>query len=100
MNHYMRRKSARRGCLFSRRKDGQAPDRATIVYCNRIREVFSDFHCYSGMRRACAFCPLRLLEDAVRRSILLDSGADILTYGMGERQNAGFSPGLAGVCLW
>jgi uncharacterized radical SAM protein YgiQ len=67
---------------------GLRPDRATIVYSNRIREAFGDIPIVLGGIEA----SLRRLahydwwDDSVRRSILLDSRADILVYGMGERQ--------------
>ena len=64
------------------------PDRASIVYTNKIREAFPDIPVILGGIEA----SLRRLahydywSDNVRRSILLDSKADILVYGMGERQ--------------
>jgi len=67
-------------------KMGLRPDRATIVYCNRIREAYGDVPIIIGGLEA----SLRRLahydywSDKVRRSILVDSRADILTYGMGE----------------
>lgn len=65
---------------------GLRPDRATIVYCNRIREAYGDVPIILGGLEA----SLRRLahydywDDKVRRSILVDSRADLLTYGMGE----------------
>lgn len=64
------------------------PDRATIVYCNRIRETFGDVPIVLGgieasLRRIAHY---DWWSDSVRRSILLDSRADILVYGMGEGQ--------------
>lgn len=64
------------------------PNRATIVYCNKIREVYKDVPIIIGGLEA----SLRRLahydywDNAVRRSILLDSAADLLVYGMGEHQ--------------
>lgn len=69
-------------------KTGKRPNRATIVYCNKIREVFKDAPIVIGGLEA----SLRRLahydywDNAVRRSILLDSAADLLVYGMGENQ--------------
>ena len=66
---------------------GLRPDRATIVYSNRIREAFSSVPIALGGVEA----SLRRLahydywSDKVRRSVLVDSKADILVYGMGER---------------
>ena len=64
------------------------PDRATIVYCNRAREAFGDIPIIIGgveasLRR---FAHYDYWSDKVRRSILFDSKADLLIYGMGERQ--------------
>jgi len=69
-------------------KEGLRPDRATIVYCNKIRETYKDAFIIIGGIEA----SLRRLahydywDNKVRRSILLDSGADLLVYGMGEHQ--------------
>ena len=67
-------------------KMGKRPDRAVIVYCNKIREAFSDAPIIIGgieasLRR---FAHYDYWDDRVRNSVLVDSGADILTYGMGE----------------
>lgn len=69
-------------------KAGRRPDRATIVYCNRIRELWKDIPIVIGgieasLRR---FAHYDYWSDAVRRSILIDSQADLLVYGMGEKQ--------------
>jgi len=67
---------------------GKRPNRATIVYCNKIREVYKEVPIIIGGIEA----SLRRLahydywDDKVRRSILLDSTADLLVYGMGENQ--------------
>ncbi len=65
---------------------GLRPDRATIVYCNRIREAYGDIPIVIGGLEASLrrFAHYDYWEDRVRRSILVDSRADILTYGMGE----------------
>lgn len=69
-------------------KPGLRPDRATIVYANRIREAFPGAPIVLGGIEA----SLRRLahydwwDNKVRRSILLDSRATILVYGMGETQ--------------
>ncbi len=68
-------------------KAGGRPDRALIVYANRAREAYKDVPIIIGGLEA----SLRRLghydywSDKVRRSILLDSKADLLIYGMGER---------------
>ena len=66
---------------------GYRPERATIVYCNRLRELYPDVPIVIGGIEA----SLRRLAhydywtNALRRSILVDSQADLLIYGMGER---------------
>ncbi len=67
-------------------KAGMRPDRATIVYCNRIRETYGDVPIIIGGLEASLrrFAHYDYWSDKVRRSILVDSRADILTYGMGE----------------
>ena len=67
---------------------GLRPDRATIVYANRVRECWSDIPIVIGgieasLRR---FSHYDYWSDSVRRSILVDSRADLLVYGMGELQ--------------
>lgn len=67
---------------------GHRPDRATLVYCNRAREIWGDIPLIIGgieasMRR---FSHYDYWTDRVRRPILADSRADILIYGMGELQ--------------
>ena len=65
---------------------GKRPDRAAIVYCNRIREVFGDVPIILGGLEASLrrFAHYDYWDDKVRRSLLVDSRADLLTYGMGE----------------
>ena len=67
-------------------KMGKRPDRAVIVYCNRIREAYGDVPIILGGLEASLrrFAHYDYWEERVRRSILVDSRADILTYGMGE----------------
>lgn len=66
---------------------GKRPDYATVVYCNLIRQTFKDVPIIIGGMEA----SLRRLahydywSDKMKRSILLDSQADLLLYGMGER---------------
>ena len=66
---------------------GKRPDYATVVYCNLIRQTYKDVPILIGGIEA----SLRRLahydywSDAIKRSILLDSQADLLMYGMGER---------------
>lgn len=68
-------------------KGGLRPDRATIVYCNRIREAYPGIPIIIGgieasLRR---FAHYDYWDNRVRRSILLDSRANVLIYGMGEK---------------
>lgn len=67
-------------------KMGNRPDRACIVYCNRIREAYGDVPIILGGLEASLrrFAHYDYWDDKVRRSVLIDSRADILTYGMGE----------------
>ena len=67
-------------------KIGRRPDRAVIVYCNRIREAWGDVPIIIGGLEASLrrFAHYDYWEDRVRRSVLVDSRADILAYGMGE----------------
>ena len=67
-------------------KMGLRPDRATIVYCNRIREAYGDIPIILGGLEASLrrFAHYDYWDNKVRRSILVDSRADLLTYGMGE----------------
>jgi uncharacterized radical SAM protein YgiQ len=64
------------------------PDRAVTVYCNKIRELFSDSIIVIGgveasLRR---FAHYDYWQNRVRKSILLDTRADVLVYGNGEKQ--------------
>ncbi len=67
-------------------KMGKRPDRAVIVYCNRIREAYGDVPIIIGGLEASLrrFAHYDYWDDRVRRSILVDSRADLLAYGMGE----------------
>ncbi|MBQ3081106.1 MAG: YgiQ family radical SAM protein [Clostridia bacterium] len=67
-------------------KAGKRPDRAIIVYCNRIREAYGDVPIVIGGIEASTrrFAHYDYWTDKVRRSILIDSTADLLAYGMGE----------------
>ncbi|MBQ0102312.1 MAG: YgiQ family radical SAM protein [Firmicutes bacterium] len=68
-------------------KMGFRPDRATIVYCNRIREAYGDVPIIIGGLEASLrrFAHYDYWDNKIRRSILIDSRADILSYGMGEK---------------
>ena len=85
--HYTAAKKRRSEDFYSPgKKTGLRPDRASIVYCNRAREAFPDTPIVLGGLEASLrrFAHYDYWEDKVRRSVLLDSGADLLVYGMGE----------------
>lgn len=65
---------------------GLRPDRATIVYANRVREAFGDLPLVIGGLEASLrrFAHYDYWSDKVRRSALFDAKADLLVYGMGE----------------
>lgn len=67
---------------------GKRPDRAVIVYANKAREAFPNLPIIIGGLEASLrrFAHYDYWQDAVRRSVLLDCGADLLSYGMGENQ--------------
>ncbi|OGS13214.1 MAG: YgiQ family radical SAM protein, partial [Elusimicrobia bacterium RIFOXYA2_FULL_58_8] len=69
-------------------RPGLRPDRASVIYCQRAREAYPDTPIVLGgieasMRR---FAHYDYWSDKVRKSALLDAKADLLVYGMGERQ--------------
>jgi uncharacterized radical SAM protein YgiQ len=69
-------------------KPGMRPNRATIVYSNRLREAYPDVSLVIGgieasLRR---FAQYDYWSDKVRQSILADTPANLLVYGMGELQ--------------
>lgn len=88
VNHYTAAKRPRREELYSPGgAAGKRPDRAVTVYCNRLREAYKDVPIIIGgieasLRR---FAHYDYWDDDVRRSILFDSRADLLVYGMGEK---------------
>lgn len=88
VNHYTVNKKIRSKDVYSPGgKAGMRPDRAVIVYCNRIREAYGDTQIIIGgieasLRR---FAHYDYWSDSVRRSVMFDSRADVLVYGMGER---------------
>lgn len=88
VNHYTASKRKRHDDFYSPGgKSGYRPDRAVIVYCNKIKEAFKDSPIIIGgieasLRR---FAHYDYWDNAVRRSILEDSSAYLLIYGMGEK---------------
>ncbi|MDO9068682.1 MAG: YgiQ family radical SAM protein [Deltaproteobacteria bacterium] len=68
-------------------RHGSRPNRAVIIYTSRLKEAFRDVPVVIGgieasLRR---FAHYDFWEDKVRRSVLFDSKADLLVYGMAER---------------
>ena len=88
VNNYTVAKKKRKKDVYSPGgKVGLRPDRATIVYSNKLRELFKDSYIMIGgveasLRR---FAHYDYFKDNVMPSILEDSKADLLMYGMGER---------------
>lgn len=88
VNHFSVFKNRRKRDVYSPGgKAGRRPDRAVTVYCNRAREAYRDTALIIGGLEASLrrFGHYDYWDDRVRRSILMDSRADILIYGMGER---------------
>lgn len=88
VNHYTVSKRRRKSDAYTPGgQAGKRPDRAVIVYAQRAREAYKDVPIIIGGIEA----SLRRLahydywDNKVRRSILLDSKADLLMYGMGEK---------------
>jgi uncharacterized radical SAM protein YgiQ len=88
INHYTANKKVRNDDAYSPGgRIGLRPDRATMPYCQRAREAFPGVPVIAGGVEA----SLRRLahydywSDTVKRSILLDSKADLLVFGMGEQ---------------
>ncbi len=69
-------------------KAGARPDRAVIVYCNRIREAYGDIPIVIGGLEASLrrFAHYDYWDDKIRRSIIFDAQADLISFGMGEKQ--------------
>ncbi|MBQ1985796.1 MAG: YgiQ family radical SAM protein, partial [Clostridia bacterium] len=88
VNHYSVTKKRRRQDAYSPGGEmGRRPDYAAVVYSNLIRRTYKKTPIILGGIEA----SLRRLghydywSDKMKRSILMDSGADIISYGMGER---------------
>src|SRR4051794_35896504 len=88
INHYTASRKVRNDDAYSPGgRIGLRPDRATLPYCHRAREAYPGVPVIAGGVEA----SLRRLahydywSDTVRRSILLDSKADLVVYGMGEQ---------------
>ncbi len=87
VNHYTVAKKRRNTDVYA--PGGQAglrPDRAVTVYCNRIHEAYPGAPVLIGGTEASLrrFSHYDYWDDKVRRSVLVDSAATLLMYGMGE----------------
>ncbi len=98
VNHYTVSKKPRRTDAYTPGgKTGKRPDRASMVYCGLIRQNFPHTPIILGGIEA----SLRRLahydywSDSLKRSLLLDSGADLISYGMGERSIVEIADALA-----
>ena len=87
VNHYSVSKKHRQTDAYSPGGVmGLRPDRACMVYCNLIRSVYRKTPIIAGgieasLRRMAHY---DYWSDSLRRSLLMDSGADLISYGMGE----------------
>lgn len=88
VNNYTVNKRKRNDDVFSPgSKGGNRPDRAIIVYSNKVRSLFPESYIIIGgiessLRR---FAHYDYWSDSVMQSILVDSEADLLMFGMGEK---------------
>ena len=88
VNHYSVSKKRRDNDAFTPGGImGKRPDYATTVYCNLIRQTYKKTPIIIGgieasLRRMAHY---DYWSNKLKRSILLDSGADLISYGMGER---------------
>ncbi|MDO4289283.1 MAG: YgiQ family radical SAM protein, partial [Eubacterium sp.] len=88
VSHYTVNKKRRHRDVYTPGGEGgKRPDRATIVYCGKIREAYKGIPIIIGgieasLRR---FAHYDYWQNKVRRPILFDSRADLLVYGMGEK---------------
>ena len=88
VNHYtVSRKRRSKDQYSPGGKTGLRPDRATIVYCNLIRQTCRHTPVIAGgieasLRRMAHY---DYWSDTLRRSLLMECGADLISYGMGER---------------
>ena len=97
VNHYSVSKKHRKTDAYTPGGEmGRRPDYACVVYGNLIRQTYKKTPIILGGIEA----SLRRLahydywSDRLKRSVLLDSGADIISYGMGERSVAEIADAL------
>lgn len=98
VNHYTVNKKRRHQDAYTPGGEaGKRPDRAVTVYCNLIRHIYKKTPIIIGGIEA----SLRRMghydywSNSVRRSVLLESGADIISYGMGEKSIVEIADALA-----
>lgn len=87
--HYTAARKKRSEDLYSPGgKAGKRPDRAVNVYCSLIRRAYGDIPIIIGGLEASLrrFAHYDYWDDCVHPSILISSGADLLSFGMGEKQ--------------
>lgn len=97
--HYTAAKKKRSEDFYSPgKKAGLRPDRASIVYANRVKEAFTGLPVIIGGLEASLrrFAHYDYWDDKVRRSALVDSKADLLVYGMGEEASKEIAARLSG----
>ena len=97
INHYTANRKVRNDDAYSPHGEiGRRPDRATLAYCQRAREAYPGVPVVAGgveasLRRIAHY---DYWSDKVRRSILMDSKADLVCFGMGERTILDIAEGL------
>jgi len=98
VNNYTAAKKRRSDDVYSPgRRGGLRPDRAAVSYAIRVREAYGRVPIILGgleasLRRLAHF---DYWQEKVRRSLLVDSGADLIVYGMGERAILAIAAALA-----
>ncbi len=97
VNHFTAAKKKRRKDVYTPGgAAGKRPDRAVTVYANLVRQAYKKMPVIIGgleasLRRMAHY---DYWKDALRRSVLLDSKADLLVYGMGEAAIKGIAAAL------
>ncbi|MGI6198169.1 MAG: YgiQ family radical SAM protein [Candidatus Cloacimonadaceae bacterium] len=97
VNHYTAQRKMRNNDAYSPDGEiGKRPNRATIIYTNHVKRLFKDVTVVLGgieasLRRVAHY---DFWQDKVRASVLADSKADIIVYGMGERANVEIAQAL------
>ena len=98
VNHYTANRRRRSDDAYTPdARAGQRPDYPTIVYSNILKQLYPDVPVIAGgieasMRRLAHY---DYWQDQLRPSILIDSQADMLVYGMGERPNLAIADALS-----